>query len=27
MSDEVKWNRFVENLNRLRGRFDTDCIK
>jgi uncharacterized protein len=27
MSDEVKWNRFVENVNRSRVRFDTNCIK
>jgi uncharacterized protein len=26
MPDEVKWNRFVENVNRSRVRFNTDCI-
>jgi uncharacterized protein len=26
-TDEEKWNRFVENVNRSYGHFDTDCIR
>ena len=26
MSDEEKWNRFVESVNQSRVRFDTDYI-
>jgi hypothetical protein len=27
MSDEEKWNRLVENVNRSRVRFDMDSLK
>jgi len=27
MTDEEKWKRFVESLNRSHGRFDADCMK
>jgi uncharacterized protein len=27
ITDEEKWKRFVESLNRSHGRFDADCMK